>query len=256
MKIPAYQVIHLPEDMVLDGNINKTAWDTASIVELVRTRDGGKPRQKTRVKFGWTSTHLWAAFHCEDSHIVASLTEHDHPRLWTENVVEVFIDPLGLEKIYYELQVNCRNTGFDGIVHNASGRVGIGPDQGIQCLTAWNPKSFCQMVSGRGIFNGTAASDEYWDVELCIGFNDLYLAPNKPPRPGDRWRVNIFRVDSGPWGQEYYAWSPTIVPKFHISELFGVMEFTEERLPAKNHSTGILDRQNKRRKNKVKIKIK
>ena len=142
-------------------------------------------------------------------------------------MVELFLDPLGLGRIYYELQVNCRNVSFDGVIHNASGAIGVGADKGLECFHAWNPKSFQHMVTGKGKFNGTADQDEYWDTELCIAFDELYMAPHNPPRPGDRWRFNAFRVDSGPWGQELYAWNPTGMPNFHVSELFGVMEFAE-----------------------------
>jgi hypothetical protein len=225
MQIPVYQVKKLPETHTLDGVISKPAWKSIPAVALRRTTDSQDPRQKTEAKFAWTGTRLWAAFHCEDTHISAQLTEHDDMMLWSENVVEIFLDPLGTGKVYYEFQVNCRNAGFDGIVHNASGKIGVGPGEGMQTLTAWNPASYKHLVTGIGKFNGTAQEDQYWDTELCIGFEELYMAPHNPPRPGDRWRFNAYRVDSGPWGQELYAWNPTGMPKFHVSELFGVMEF-------------------------------
>ena len=225
MNLPVYKCKALPADLVLDGKVNKPAWKDRPAIKLVRTVDGRPPRQQTWAKYGWTQTHLWAAYHCDDTHIVANYTEHDTPDLWSENVVEIFLDPLATGRVYYEFQVNCRNVTFDGIVHNASGAAGVGPDRGLQCLTAWNPASFQSCVTGKGKFNGTAEKDEYWDVELRIGFADLWMVKKNPPQPGDQWRFNAFRVDSGPWGQELYAWNPTVMLKFHVSDLFGIMEF-------------------------------
>jgi len=47
-----------------------------------------------------------------------------------------------------------------------------------------------------------------------------------PPRPGDRWRFNVFRVERrhGPKDAErdavYAAWSPPPIPKFHVPSAF------------------------------------
>lgn len=227
MNVPVYKAKKLPSNISLDGDVSKRAWQTLEEVQLVDTVTGKSPRQNTWAKFGYTDSHIWAAFHCEDTYIVANLTEHDHKDLWTENVVEVFLDPLRLGHIYYELQVNCRNTGFDGIIHLASGAEGVGARAGMQCFTDWNPAGFRHEVTGKGRFNGRANSDEYWDVELCIAFEELYMIGQLAPKPADRWRFNAYRVDSGPGGQELYAWNPTLMPNFHVSELFGILEFVE-----------------------------
>ncbi len=225
MELPVYRCVKLPASHSLDGRIDKDDWNNVKPVSFVDAVTGSTPRQKTWAKFGWTDSHLWAGFHCEDTAIVANLTEHDHRDLWTENVVEVFLDPLGSRHVYYELQVNCRNTGFDGIIHLASGAEGIGARGGMQCFTDWNPPTFQHAVTGRGKFNGSAEFDEYWDVELCIAFNEFYMTGQIPPKPGEKWLFNTFRVDSGPWGQGLYAWSPPMMPSFHVSVRFGTMEF-------------------------------
>jgi len=227
MNRPVYHAKMLPPDTLLDGDIGKRAWQTFEAVQLVDTVTGKKPRQKTWAKFGWTGHHFWAAFHCEDTHIVANIAEHDHKNLWTENVVEVFLDPLKLGHIYYELQVNCRNTGFDAIIHNASGAEGVGAMGGMDCFTDWNPSSYQHAVTGKGKFNERAESDEYWDVEFRIAFSELYMTGQAIPQSGDQWHYNAFRVDSGPWGQELYAWNPTMMANFHVSARFGILEFVE-----------------------------
>jgi hypothetical protein len=224
-KIPIYYIKKLPRGFSFSDGMNIQLWESINYMKLVDNLTGNEPRQNTWVKFGWTDSHLWAYFNCKDSHIKATIIEHDNKNIWTENVVEIFLDPLGLKHIYYELLVNCQNTGFDGIVHLASGKKGIGSGKGIQCFTDWNPCSFIHRVTGRGIFNNSSKSDEFWEVVLCISFEEFYINNQKTPEPGDHWYFNIFRVDSGPWGRELYSWNATLIPDFHVSENFGIMEF-------------------------------
>ena len=58
-----------------------------------------------------------------------------------------------------------------------------------------------------------------------------------PPRDGDEWRVNLYRIDTDGENVEFQAWSPTgtAKPQFHVPERFGVLQFAEdgeERGPA------------------------
>ena len=53
-----------------------------------------------------------------------------------------------------------------------------------------------------------------------------------PPRPGDRWRFNVFRIErpGGPKEPEkdalYLAWSPTGQASFHVPQAFRELVFT------------------------------
>lgn len=227
MNLPIYKTHKLPNSIKLTGDYNKAEWQSLPSINFCNSPNGKIAKQKTTAKFGWTDTHLWAIFYAEDTCIKADLTKkHDDIELWTENVVELFLDPIGLGRSYYELQVNCNNVGFDGIVHNASGAVGIGPTMGCECFRDWNPKSFEHIVTGKGKFNNTADKDEYWVTEFKIAFNDLWMI-KETPQIGTKWRFNSFRVDTSNNQQELYAWNPSLMDWFHVSELFGIMELVK-----------------------------
>lgn len=50
-------------------------------------------------------------------------------------------------------------------------------------------------------------------------------APRLPPRPGDRWRMNLYRVESRPEPLGL-AWSPTLEGDFHVPAMFGEIIFS------------------------------
>ena len=70
------------------------------------------------------------------------------------------------------------------------------------------------------------------DLRNCFAVDDIATAPNRPPRPGDRWRMNLFRVDRRPEVAEL-AWSPTLQDDFHILRRFGELVFADREVPRK-----------------------
>src|SRR3989339_906253 len=115
----------------------------------------------------------------------AKLTEHDG-NLYDESVAELFIDPLGLGRVYYELQVNPLNAAFDALIINDTQNNRRGPR--FQGFRSWNPKSFLH----RSDYDKAARQ---WVVFLAVDFTDLFLSQNIPPKPGDVWRANILRIN-------------------------------------------------------------
>ena len=68
----------------------------------------------------------------------------------------------------------------------------------------------------------------FWNAEYAIPLDQLVGAPNVPPKPGDKWRMNLFRIDSPKDGPtQYYSWSPVLVPSFHTPTRFGWLRFEE-----------------------------
>jgi hypothetical protein len=63
-----------------------------------------------------------------------------------------------------------------------------------------------------------------------LPLEDVATATHLPPRPGDRWRVNLYRVERLPVVAEL-AWSPTMQDDFHVLPRMGEIVFTERRVP-------------------------
>jgi len=67
---------------------------------------------------------------------------------------------------------------------------------------------------------------KHWQALYAIPFDELYGADNVPPRKGDTWRVNFFRIDAPEKDQqEYYAWSKIEKSAFHLPWRFGYLRF-------------------------------
>ncbi|MCX7712037.1 MAG: carbohydrate-binding family 9-like protein [Clostridia bacterium] len=200
------------ERIVIDGNIQKPQWRDIEEISLVDTVTGNKPQQDTRVRLAWDDEFLYAAFECEDRYIKATMTEYNDP-LYEEEVVEIFIDDDCDLKTYIEVEVNPLNTLLHyGIHNNLKG-------------------SFLKFARTDKVVDTAVVVSEdekKWKVEIAIPFSELIIAPNIPPKSGDRWRMNFYRIDRGQFGEdEYSAWKPTGVVNFHMPEKFGEIVFVE-----------------------------
>ena len=177
--------------------------ESASFCDVVR---GTAPEQDTRVWMAWDADEMRVMIRAEDTHISATLTERDAP-LYTEEVVEVFFDPVGDGECYFEIEVNPLNAVLDLVLRRNR--------SGYQKDFAWR----CE-----NLHTSVRRESAAWSVELAIPFRSLAAAP---PQPGDQWRANFTRIDRPPGvPRELTAWSPTGLANFHVPERFGVIEFS------------------------------
>ncbi len=180
-------------------------WETREFVLLRDVVTGAAPVQATTVRVAWDADEMRVLFHAEDTHIHATLTTRDAP-LYTEEVVEVFLDPVGDCECYFEIEVNPLNAVLDLVLRR--NRSGCTKD------VSWN----CD-----GLRTRTRRDADAWSAELSIPFRSLAAAP---PEPGATWRANFLRIDRPPEiPRELTAWSPTGIPNFHVPERFGVIAF-------------------------------
>ena len=180
-------------------------WSALPVLALRDTATAASPDQPTEVRLAWSADELRILFVASDSHPWATLRERDAP-LYTEEVVEVFLDPVGDLESYFEFEVNPLNTVLDLVLRRT--RSGVRKD------FAWQ----CEKLRSRVILTATG-----WNTEISIPFRSLVA---ELPRPGDRWRANFCRIDRpADRERELTAWSPTGLKQFHVPERFGVLEF-------------------------------
>lgn len=160
----------------------------------------------TSFRVGWDEKGLRVLFEVTDEAPWASLTERDAP-LYTEEVVEVFLDPVGDGEMYFEFEVNLNNAVLDACIRRI--RSGYRKDFRWRC---------------EGLKTQAYRTALGWNAELAIPF---YSVANRPPNPGERWRANFTRIDR-PEGcpRELSAWSPTGLAQFHVPSRFGFLEFS------------------------------
>jgi hypothetical protein len=217
--LPRYVCSRASHPLQIDGDLMKIAWRAAPEVELVRVVDAASPRQRTGLRLLWDDQHLYAAFRVADDDLRATHTRRDAP-LWEEEVVELFLDPWGAERLYVEIEVSPANVVFDALVVNRAR--GGETRRDLDALRGWRCRGLRTAARVDGVLNGGPVS-RGWEVELAIPLRAL--APRLEPAPGVEWRFNAFRVDRSAHGDELQAYSPTGRPDFHLPDRFAVLAF-------------------------------
>ncbi len=184
----------------------------------------GPAKYATEFSALWDTDALYLRFAATDPMPWHTMTNRDD-HLWEEEVVEIFLDPARSGRDYFELEISPANVVCDVRMIQPS------PDKKID-LT-WNFEGLETRVVPRvpGRAKGwTALARLPWS-----GFRSLPSAAGLtlPPRAGDRWRFNLFRVDR-PGGKANpeenaveAAWSPTGQPSFHVPAAFRDFVFVE-----------------------------
>ena len=196
----------------VDGRLDDDVWASAAVVKFHDAATGEEPRRATRVRLLWDDVNLYFGFDCDDDDPKpnAAMTNRD-ANLWEEEVVEMFLSPTGELHTYAELEVNPLNTLFDAMILNNGKRT--------QVLRDWDMEAIRHAVAFRS---------DGWSVEVALPFDEFYTAPHTPPRVGDTWRMNLYRIErSDPKNPELTSWSRTLVYNFHNSEAFGILQFGE-----------------------------
>ncbi len=167
----------------------------------------------------WNDTGLFIRFDVTDADPWHTMTGRDD-RLWQEEVVEIFLQPAGLEREYGELEINPGNVACD---------VWVKPD-GHRFDRSWNLEGLESRVAIR---RDGAGSVTGWSALAFLpwrGFATAAPRATLPPHPGDRWRFNLFRIER-PGGKThperdalFLAWSPTGQPTFHVPAAFRRLE--------------------------------
>lgn len=172
---------------------------------------------RTACRLLGTAEALYVRFDVSDVAPWHTLTLRDD-RLWNEEVVEIFIDPLMDGRDYVEIEINPANVVCDLIVRQ--------PWPALDSDPSWHFPDLETRVrpwrsAGSGPDGWTAVARLPW-----AGFAAACPTVDLPPPPGESWRFNVFRIKR-PGGPErpdadviYAAWSPTGGPSFHVPAAF------------------------------------
>lgn len=214
---PEYICCRAASPITIDGRLDEASWQAAAPISLVLADSGAEPIQATTARMLWDDGYLYVAFHCEDTDIWGTTTERDQP-IYKQEVAEVFVDDDCDDYSYAEFEVSPLNAVLDLFLFQRDGR--------RKTLWEWRSEglSTAVVVDGDATRRGTA--DHSWTVEMAIPMSDFMTAPHLPPRPGDVWHVNLYRIDRGVEGDEFSAWSPPGVVDYHTPSRFGRLVFS------------------------------
>lgn len=200
-----------PGPITIDGVASEPAWASAATSpELVTAEGSADPVGKAIARLTWDDQFLYAFVSITDSDVVSEYKKHDDP-LWKQDCVELFIDADGNRRGYVELQVGPNNVTFDSWFATTRAQPGdVSWDSGMQTA-----------VKLRGTTE-PGDTDQGWDVELAIPWQavrgrDDAMAVRLPPQVGDRWRLNLVRVDvkTGDKNPQASSWNRITSADFH-----------------------------------------
>ena len=218
--LPVYEVARVTSSINVDGKLDEKAWAEAQPVgAFVNNRDGSRSELQTEARILYDQQFIYFAFRAVDQNIWATMKTRDE-HLWLEEVVEVFLQANPSIPNYIELEVNPLGTMLD--IYLIDRRKPLHYE-------SWNSEHLRWAVQVEGTVDGKDG-DREWTCEIALPFEDIATAAHLPPQPGDRWRMNLYRVERKPKVAEL-AWSPTLQDDFHVLSRLGEIVFTDRQVP-------------------------
>jgi hypothetical protein len=226
----------------LDGKVTGTVWDQAEwtneFIDIRGTRYP-KPRFSTKVKMLWDNEYLYIGAWMEEPHVWTTISEKNSVIYWN-NDFEIFIDPDGDSRNYYELEINALNTIWELTLDKPYNEGG----------TATHPTNIDGLISKvyvDGTINDPRDIDRSWSVEVAIPWQGLakYNTKSTPPLPYDGWRMNFSRVEwkfivenekyvripaENRWDvheEDNWVWSVQNEINMHIPSRWGLVQFVK-----------------------------
>jgi len=214
----------------IDGeHAGEAAWEGAlELGAFLQTLNGDPVSRTTAVKLMWDDEGLYVAMSAKDDHLQSKYTNHDD-ELWHEDAFEVFLDPRGDKKHYYEIQVSPAGVMFDSYLPAYR-----------KNRNEWSSAARFE-VKREGTLNDDSDDDRGWSAELMLPFASMEQGGGVPPAAGDRWRANFFRVDVTKKKPVYSAWSPPLRGDFHALDRFGTLTFDAPAPPPATKGTAKSD---------------
>lgn len=196
----------------LSGTWNNTGW-----INLVQQDQNASSSYKTKVKVLYSDAGLYFLFSCEDKKLTSSM-KADNLNLYEEDVVEVFLWTDENFPVYFEYELSPFNYELPIMVPNNKG-----------VFLGWLPWHYegerkarhSTSVNGGKMESGGSISG--WIAEFFIPFKLLAPLSQVPPKPGTRWRANMYRIDYDD-GSAHFSWQKTN-KTFHDYKNFGTYIF-------------------------------
>lgn len=219
----------------IDGKLDDAAWKRAPWTDWFVDIKGGsmpKPRFRTRMKMLWDDEYLYVGANLEEPDVWATLTQHDSV-IFHDNDFEVFLNPTGDTRNYFEFEINALNTGWDLFLPKPY-------NKGGKADNSWEIPGLLTAVAIEGTLNHPGGRDRGWSVELAFPWEAFRERSGKGrPEPGTEWRMNFSRVEwqvrvsEGKYEkvpglrEDNWVWSPQGVVNMHVPERWGFVRFAK-----------------------------
>lgn len=211
VRLLVYGARHTTDTIRIDGVLDESTWALASRVGEIRRIDQPtqRPAFPSEATLAWDAKSLYVAFACTDATPSPRFGKRDDP-LWDDESIQVVLDPGGTGKNYVELAVNADNVVADRIIPDSSSIA--------KADAAWNIA---------GLETAVRRHRAGWVVEVAIPWAALAASGvNAAPKPGEQWRVALYRTKRLADGLEHTALSlPRVERGPHDTDRFGYLLF-------------------------------
>ncbi|OHB57817.1 MAG: hypothetical protein A2Y12_17320 [Planctomycetes bacterium GWF2_42_9] len=190
----------------IDGVIDEPQWENClEFQDMSLYKSSEYPTNRTIIKMGYTNEFLYIAVECyiRGGKPKTITNEFDGP-VYTDDSVELFIDPRTSDKKYYQFAVNADAVRYDGCVLDG----------------AWNG-------------NWQTAAKKYknkWTLEISIPFSTIGVES----KPGTILGFNIVRNDK--LANQNQTWVDLGGSPYHTPELFGNLVLSKNAIGTKGTS--------------------
>lgn len=197
------------DKIILDGKLDEPAWKSSAEILLSPYKPGKMP-VKTTVRGLKDKDYIYFAFDCEEpemKNIVVNKRDNDDRNIWKDSSVEIFLNPSGDRKKYYQLMINA-----DGCLSDLqSEKIG---SESTEADWNWNSNAIVK----------TSRESGHWTAEIAIPVRNLSsFNPEGFPANFNRNRI----LDKGNDYIRLYTWSPFLRNGFHDLQNFGSLRFGE-----------------------------
>lgn len=194
------------DQIKIDGKLNDSAWKKSGKIYLAPFR-GGKSTVTTTVSILKDDKYLYIGFDCEEPEmdkIVAGKRAANDSNIWRDSGVEIFLNPSGDRKNYYQFMINAAGS----MVDIKCKKIGSGNTGDID----WNSNAKYAVLKGK----------DNWTAEIAIPVSSL-KGFNKKGFPANFNRNRVLKTDKK--YQKLFTWSPFIRQGFHDLQNFGSIVF-------------------------------
>ncbi len=192
----------------------EASWREIAPLAAFEDKQGKRASQQTDVRMLWSEEGLHLRIVCHDPNTTKITTlykEHDQ-KLYSDESVEIFLNPDPSSSGYRHLIVNAAGARYDAKT-----------DAGMDFDLTWNPEWSAKV----------SRSDTAWTIDATLPF----AAMDVKPMEGMEWKFAIKRSRPKESGQAHSGWPDA---SYHSPGAFGTIRFVSKATDARNGSVVLL----------------
>ena len=215
-----YTATRLTDSVQVDSDWNKSPWNDIEPLQVTEYM-GPEPAHKpgVEVKVAYDTQAVYVIFRVEDRFVRSTRTAYQDP-VYKDSAVEFFFCPADDSSSgYFNLEINCGGTALFRFKNKDKEKVLIPEELFKQVEIAHSLPE---------IVDPEIQQPVTWTLEfrLPVSILEQYYDVSRPA-PGNKWRVNFYKIADESSHPHYLTWSKVIGPKpnFHLPEYFGTLIF-------------------------------